>query len=122
MPPYGRYGRAGAGVAAYGAASRYMPGTTTAGTMAVGAFAGNVIGQEFRGGMQRMASRGYTRARGARGRSTAGLSPRAIGRVGRFGGGVAGAIGGYALARASRALFGKSNNRSTSMRSNYGYR
>ena len=120
--PIGRYGRYGAGVAAYGAASRYAPGTTTVGTMAAGAFAGNIVGQEFRGGMQRMASRGYTRARGITGRRTAGLSPRAIGRVGRYGGGIAGAIGGYALARASRALFGKSNNQSTSMRSNYGYR
>ena len=118
----GRYGRYGAAAAGYGAASRYMPGTTTAGTVAAGVFAGHVVGQEFRGGMQRMASRGFSRGRGVRGRSTAGLSPKAIGRVGRFGGGVAGAIGGYALARASRALFGKSNNKNTAMRSNYGYR
>lgn len=93
--PYGRYA---GGVAAYGAASRYAPGTTTLGTVAAGAYAGSIAAPII-------------------GKSAGRFAPR-----GRLGGGIAGAVGGYALARASRALFGKSNNRNTAMRSNYGYR
>ena len=93
-----KYGRYGAYAAGYGAASRYMPGTTTAGTMAAGAYAGSLAAPII-------------------GRSAGRFAPR-----GRLGGGIAGAAAGYALAKISRGLFGKSNNRSTSMRSNYGYR
>jgi hypothetical protein len=138
MPrPYGKYA---GGVAAYGAASRYAPGTTTAGTMAVGAYAGSQIAGEMRGmlrgvsragiagsgiGVQRATAKGATGMRkgiaAARGAIPARIGGRAIPR-GRIGGGIAGAAAGYAMSRVTRALFGKSDNRSTSMRSNYGYR
>lgn len=114
MPrPYGRYA---GGVAAYGAASRYAPGTTTVGTMAAGAYAGSTLARTA--GVAGPARSAYAQATRGTSRSSNLLGMKALGRAG----GIAGAVGGYALARASRALFGKSNNRSTSMRSNYGYR
>lgn len=140
MPrPYGRYA---GGIAAYGAASRYAPGTTTAATMGVGAYAGSQISGEMRGmlrgvsragiatnrggiGVQRATAKGATGMRqgmaAARGAIPAKIGGTAIPR-GRIGGGIAGAAAGYAMSRVTRALFGKSNNSSTSMRSNYGYR
>lgn len=106
MPsPYKRYGRYGAYAAGYGAASRYMPGTTTAGSTVAGAYLGAKLG-------------GYSLAQGP----TVGPAAKLNTMVGRGMAGAYGAVAGYALGRASRALFGKSNNRSTAMRSNYGYR
>jgi len=121
-------GVAAAGIGGYGAASRYAPGTTSFATTAGGAYLGARYGGSALRSISRAGGFGAGAARGARTGLAAArrATPLRAGGIalprGRMGGGIAGAAAGYAMSRVTRALFGKSNNRSTSMRSNYGYR
>lgn len=118
-------GIAGGAVAAYGAASDVAPNLMTAGMMGAGGYLGATRGPAA---LRRASRAGGRTGRAARAVRGAGLrAGRMGGRMGgiprmRTAGGIAGAVGGMLLGKASQALFGKSRNYSTSVRSNYGYR
>lgn len=117
MAKYGGYAKYGAAAMGYGAASRYAPGTTTTATMGAGAFMGYNAAMSDVGTRvsKRYAAKASSKMGG--GKFASGWrSPARLTRMRGIGGGIAGAIGGYAIARASRALFGPS------VKSNKGYR